>query len=95
MKKEIVKKLYSKENLELTKIADEFANIWEEKEKLISHIIAEKLISYGNNIVIVVFVCFDFKTSNALIIHHLNNVGITLIVNCEKILIVILVLHNA
>ena len=47
MKKEIVKKLYSKENLELTKIADEFANIWEEKEKLISHIIAEKLISEG------------------------------------------------
>lgn len=47
MKKEIIEKLYSKENLELAKVADEFANIWEEKDLVISRIIAEKLISEG------------------------------------------------
>ena len=47
MKKEIIEKLYSKENLNLTKIADEFANLWEEKDLFISRIITEKLISEG------------------------------------------------
>ena len=47
MKKEIIEKLYSKENLELAKVADEFANIWEEKDLVISRIIAQKLISEG------------------------------------------------
>ena len=47
MKKEIIEKLYSKENLKLTKIADEFANLWEEKDLFIFRIITEKLISEG------------------------------------------------
>ena len=38
--KEIIEKLYSKENLELAKVADEFATIWEEKDLVISRIIA-------------------------------------------------------
>lgn len=43
MEKEIIKMLYSKENIELVKTADNFAKIWEEKDLTISRIIAEKL----------------------------------------------------
>lgn len=43
MEKEIIKMLYSKENIELVKTADNFAKIWEEKYLTISRIIAEKL----------------------------------------------------
>ena len=43
MEKQIIEMLYSKDNLELAKTADEFARIWEEKDLIISRIIAEKL----------------------------------------------------
>lgn len=43
MEKEIIKMLYSKDNLELAKTAEEFAKIWAEKDLIISRIIAEKL----------------------------------------------------
>lgn len=43
MEKKIIKMLYSEENIELVKTADNFAKIWEEKDLTISRIIAEKL----------------------------------------------------
>lgn len=51
MEKEIIALLYSKENLELAKVADDFAKIWDEKNRIISHIIAEKLTldGFSNN----------------------------------------------
>jgi hypothetical protein len=47
MEKEIIEMIYSKEHIELAKTADNFAKIWEEKNRIISHIIAERLIADG------------------------------------------------